>query len=266
MGAGLRRHRAERTQLCRAGLIMHALSPRGILEIWERGQNQHPLERALTILGIGSPEENPADWAGRSVGQRDAALLALRERTLGPVLRGFAQCPQCRAQVEFDLPAQNLRAPERSDLDENSFEVVAENVTLKFRLLNSHDLAAAASLGGFDSARQLLIRRCVTASERGGHPIDPAELSEGILTTLSQRLSECDPGADTVLELNCVACGFGWTAPFDIGSFFWTELVTQARRLLREVHTLAEAYAWTEEEILALSDERRRAYLEMVEA
>jgi hypothetical protein len=32
------------------------------------------------------------------------------------------------------------------------------------------------------------------------------------------------------------------------------------------VHTLASAYGWSESEILALSDARRRLYMEMVNA
>jgi len=38
------------------------------------------------------------------------------------------------------------------------------------------------------------------------------------------------------------------------------------RRLLVEVHALASAYGWSEQEILSLSDARRRLYLEMVQA
>ena len=35
--------------------------------------------------------------------------------------------------------------------------------------------------------------------------------------------------------------------------------------LLRDVDTLARAYGWTEEQVLALGDARRGAYLELVE-
>ena len=37
-------------------------------------------------------------------------------------------------------------------------------------------------------------------------------------------------------------------------------------RILREVHTLAAAYGWSEAEILALSPARRRVYLELAAA
>jgi hypothetical protein len=51
---------------------------------------------------------------------------------------------------------------------------------------------------------------------------------------------------------------------FDIVSFFWTELSAQAKRLLREVHTLARGYGWREADILAMSARRRQLYLDLV--
>jgi len=46
--------------------------------------------------------------------------------------------------------------------------------------------------------------------------------------------------------------------------FFWAELAAEAKRLLREVDALARAYGWREADILALSSQRRHAYLELV--
>ena len=40
----------------------------------------------------------------------------------------------------------------------------------------------------------------------------------------------------------------------------------RARALLAAVHTLARAYGWSEPDVLALSEQRRAAYLEMVTA
>jgi hypothetical protein len=79
-------------------------------------------------------------------------------------------------------------------------------------------------------------------------------------------MSNADPMADIHLALNCPSCEHKWMAPFDIVAFLWREISAAARRLLREVHTLASAYGWTESEILALSPVRRRAYLEMIGA
>ena len=51
------------------------------------GQDQHPLDRALTLLAA-CPELTRDELAALSVGQRGglARLLTLRERTFGPAL------------------------------------------------------------------------------------------------------------------------------------------------------------------------------------
>jgi hypothetical protein len=77
-------------------------------------------------------------------------------------------------------------------------------------------------------------------------------------------MSECDPQANILLDLTCPACQERWQLGFDIGLFIWDKIENQAHRLLREVHTLARAYAWSETDILALSAARRQFYLEMV--
>jgi hypothetical protein len=77
-------------------------------------------------------------------------------------------------------------------------------------------------------------------------------------------MAEADPLAEVLVDLACPACGKTFVADLDLGSFVWAELRTHARRLLREVDTLARAYGWTEAQVLALSDRRRTAYLELV--
>jgi hypothetical protein len=79
-------------------------------------------------------------------------------------------------------------------------------------------------------------------------------------------MEELDPAASINLSLGCEDCGHHWLADFNIGSLLWDEIDGCARALLVEVHNLARAYGWTEQEILALSPQRRAAYLDMVGA
>ena len=81
---------------------------------------------------------------------------------------------------------------------------------------------------------------------------------------IEERMAELDPMVQVEMQLSCPGCGHEWAEPFDIASYLWTELGDQALRLLREVHTLADAYGWSESEILAMNPHRRRAYLELV--
>jgi hypothetical protein len=77
-------------------------------------------------------------------------------------------------------------------------------------------------------------------------------------------MAEQDPLAEVLLDLHCPECGHQWQMVFDIVSYFWSELSVRARRLLYDVHALAQAYGWRESDILSMSDTRRQFYLGMV--
>lgn len=241
---------------------MRPLTARDLIEIWEAGEDQHPLDRALTLLAAASPELTWEELAALSVGQRDARLLALRERTCGPRLICLAECPRCAQRLEFEVAASDLRAAE-PDGAEDTREFVAEGVALRFRLPDSHDLASILGLRDPAAARGLLVRRCVLRACRDGTPVEVGELPSSVVAGLAERISECDPQAEVLLALRCPECEHAWQALFDIVSFFWAELAARATRLLREVHDLARAYGWSEADILGMSARRRRFYLEM---
>lgn len=250
---------------------MRALSGAAILWAWEVGAAQHPLDRALTMLGAACPDVPRERLATLSVGERDARLLALRERQFGAALPGYAECPRCGERLEFTLDAVALRGGEPDgpvpDAPARTYDLAAEGYELRFRLPDSRDLAAVVATVGGDPAAggRLLARRCVLSAARDGAAVDPGELPEAALDGLSRRMAEVNPGADLLLDLRCPACDHGWQAPFDPGAFLWAELAVQARRLLREIHALARAYGWREPDILALSPWRRRYYLELVD-
>lgn len=242
---------------------MRPLSAHDLLEVWEAGEPRHPLDRALTILAAACPELSWDELAALSVGQRDARLLAVCEQTSGPRLEGFVECPRCAEDLEFGVAVADLRAPDPGTSEE-AWELSVGDLSLRFRLPNSRDLGAAAGCADPVAARGLLARRCVLQASRDGLPVAPDELPAGAVSTLGERMVEHDPQAEVLLDLRCPACEHRWEALFDVASFLWEELATQAERLMREVHALAVAYGWSETEILDLNVRRRRSYLEMV--
>jgi len=82
------------------------------VQVWEWGQDRHPLDRALALLGLACPEQTREQLRDLTVGQRNGRLLALREKMLGPTLKGHAECAQCRAPLEFSLAVSAIRRPE----------------------------------------------------------------------------------------------------------------------------------------------------------
>lgn len=243
---------------------MHALSDAELLSVWERGLGQGAVQRALILLAAACPE-TPADELSRwSIGQRDAELLQFRAQTFGSRLISVANCPACGQDAELELETSQLLTapvgppPAHLELEVNDYRV-------RFRLPNSTDLLAAERVAKVDDARDELLARCLIWAEVNGVALAASDLPAEIATAIAERMAEADPLADVRLSGECPACGASWLAPFDIVSFFWTELSAWARRQVREVHLLASAYGWREAEILALGATRRGLYLELIE-
>lgn len=241
---------------------MRSLSSHDILQVWERGQYQHSVGRALTLLAAACPDMTLDELAEFSVGKRDANLLTLREHTFGARLNSFAVCPQCQKRMEFNMNVSDIRVANQSV--EQVHEISLNGFELRFRLLNSRDLAAVVKCNDAYAARSLLVQRCLLEASRGGVVISSNELSKEVVAGIIAHMAECDPQAEVVLSLECPACGHCWQLIFDIVSFFWYEVSAQAKRLLNEVHTLAMVYGWREADILSMSASRRQFYLEMI--
>lgn len=243
---------------------MRVLTGREILHIWEYGQEQHPLDRAMTMLQAAFPEAARDELALLTIGQRDNSLLAVREQTFGAELSSVASCPACQEQIEFMLNTSEMRSEPDIVPDTKAQHMTVDGYELEFRLPNSVDLAAIVGHADVAQARQLLLQRCVIQASKDGAPVEVESLPTPVVEALGAQMDERDPLAKMELDLTCVACGQHWQVLFDIVAFFWTEIGSYARRLLSEVNILAQVYGWRELDILSMSTCRRQFYLEMV--
>lgn len=107
---------------------------------------------------------------------------------------------------------------------------------------------------------------CILDVTAQGGKVQPAALSDGVLRAVTERMAEADPCADVRLELDCPLCQHRWQSSFDIVSHVWLEIEAWARRIIGDVHLLASVYGWHERDILSMTEARRRAYLDLVEA
>lgn len=235
-------------------MTVRGLATTDLLRVWEVGTALHPIDRALLLCAVAAPDAEPGALAALSLGERDARLLALRERTFGQRLDAVVNCEQCDAVLEISVTVDALRvAP--PDVEPR---VVFDDRELALRRLDSRDLAAVAAIADAASARDALIARGVVG--------EAGALSESEQAALARRLGELDPQADLVFDLTCSECAHRFSVPFDIAGFLWGEVSVEARRLLQEVAALARAFHWSEAEILAMSQKRRRTYLELADA
>jgi hypothetical protein len=235
---------------------MRALSNSDVVAIWEKGSTLHPLDRGLLLLAAALPEvsfDSLADWP---LGRRNRELLALHTNWFGNGLSARASCSSCDEQMEFELDCSQLIAPESFGREP---KVVFLGET--YRVPTSRDLAFGLA-DGSDASHAAV--RLLESCRLGSH--DPVTWSENSIAALGELMAQADPDAETRISFRCFVCGHEQEDVLDITAFLWAKVVAHARRLLREVHTLASAYGWSEEQVLSLGAARRRFYLEMVEA
>jgi hypothetical protein len=243
---------------------MRPLSAQQIVRIWEIGQSQHPLDRALTLLTFACPDQSPRHLASLSIGQRDGYLLRLRELTFGNKFSSLVICPHCGEKLESTMQVSDFRLVELQPPTTQEYTCHISGFDLRFRLPNSWDLAAIAGQQDVLQAKSLLGQRCLLHASYNGQIVTYLQLPPAVIQQLSEFMGECDPQAEILLKFDCPACEHIWKLVFDIGTFFWAELTAQAKRLLQEVHVLARFYGWREVDILAMSTTRRQLYLSLV--
>jgi hypothetical protein len=234
------------------------LSAAALLDTWERGQAGRPAARALELLA--ALTGSPAAAADVAVGPRDRALFAARRRWFGDRLTGVAECPGCGESVEADLDLGALPLPPPAP---PSPRLHAAGCEVLWRAPTAGDLAAVAGAPSAGAARADLLRRCVLEVRRDGQALPPADWPAEALAAVPAALAAADPAADLTLGLTCPGCGRAWEVGLDPGTVLWAEVEHLARRLLGDVHRLADAYGWSEADVLALSAARRAVYVGM---
>ena len=223
----------------------HAPAAADLLNVWERGCSQSPLDRALSLLTLGHSEKKPEDFAELKIGERDGRLLELRGKVFGSRIVGQADCPACGQSIEMSFTVSEVQTVPLPEVPK-TWAAKFGKYEINFRLPNSNDLATLVPGEEIATQKRRLVQRCVLSAKSGSQPVAADELPEHTLRALSERMSQLDPQGDVQLALTCPRCSRRWDAPFDIASFLWREVHAWAVRLLRDVHVLASAYGWRE--------------------
>jgi hypothetical protein len=244
---------------------MRALSVGELLSAWEHAYAQRPAQRALALVRAACADDE-LDPEALSLGERDARLLALRERTFGQALRSVAACEECGERMEFNFTTADILAMAPAEPSHGVHRLDVDEYRVEWRLPTSGDVAALGATDDVAAASARLEESCVVGASRGDTAVAPSELPEAVRQALAQAVADADPLADVEIALPCPACSHQNLVPFDVATFFWDEITAWAHRTLQDVHLIASAYGWPERDILAMTALLRQLYLEMLRA
>jgi hypothetical protein len=227
------------------------------------------LTRCLTRL---PPLEAVTRQAVRSltVGDREALLLQLMRLTTGDRMVCIVTCPHtsCGEKMDLDLAIDDLLLPPYDHAQatfRRSCAANGDSFDIHFRLPTGADQEAVANLARRcpEDAAASLLERCIIDIKVNGKETETT-LPESVFFKLSEAMAKLDPQAELVLNLNCPYCYQAFSTALDMGTFIYEEIEGRSRSLYREVHLLAWHYHWSEADILGMTADRRRRYLELL--
>lgn len=235
-----------------------------------------PAARTSELLGRCLSLDGGATQAGSqvarelTVGDREALLLHLHRLTRGEILDLVAECSHCAERLELELRVGDLLVSAESPNEpepwielEDASEPAPISISANVRLPTGADLERAATQAAREdnaNAAGALLRACLLEIEGASADALPSAIEQA----LAEQLSGLDPQAEIRLAASCPQCDANLELTLDAGDLVHAEIDRERERLFREVHVLALYYHWSEAEILAMSADRRRRYLELL--
>ncbi|SRR6266851_5663586 len=210
------------------------------------GSSLHALGDVASRFGVLSPGDLP-------VTDFDRLCLALHVYLHGDDIQGPAKCVSCGEIITITFGAGDYaarfesRQPSGVSSDNGWFRFDGEDFS--FRVPTLEDLREAEDATDPEEA---LLRRCSR----------PAQLPPAARDRIQHALELIAPVAAGPIAGSCPHCASEIDLLFDPFAFVLSEIGDGARFLFEEVDLLASRYHWREDEVLTLTSERRRAYVD----
>ena len=213
------------------------------------------LDRLLVSQGPGAVP--PGAAARLPVADRDRLIASLHQEQFGDAIEADAACPGCRQPFALRFHLIEVLAEHRpaapdgvTGPDEMS---CYERNGVRFRLPSTMDVEAALARQAADRPACLLAG-CILAG-------DPA----GQEAAIEAAMAALGPTLDLDLTATCPHCTGAAALRFEIGAYFLKSVMNGRRFLLREVHRIARAYAWSCAEIMELPGRVRQDLVRLIE-
>lgn len=227
-------------------------SARDLVRCWNLDGTQpaHVRLHGLLTLWVDAGE-----LAQDTPGERNRRCLDLHRRLVGRDIDAQTVCPHCRADIEFAVPVATIceQPPAEADV---VLDVAGMPQAGRFRLPRMADLDRLPR----DLDELVLAQYLADACRvEGEGPLPPQALAR-----LADLFEQADPLAALEIALTCAECSADFAVPVEPADLVAREIDRLVDRMLREVHLLASAYGWSEDQVLAIPAARRARYLALV--
>jgi hypothetical protein len=224
------------------------------------------LEKITTFSDVG---EAGAIMRQMSIGDITFLLLSARKLMVDDDIACTARCPSCGKDMSLSISVTMLQQTTRTAAatttmqPERHRDIEACGYHLRVRPLTPQDQDILLNNPSSDEVVQALARACIIHSQP---QLPDGYIPESLLEAIGSNLGEIDPLSDITLNLACPECHHAFHATLPVEAFVLGELYQDRYGLEREVHWLAFHYHWSEQEILSLTREKRKRYVELINA
>lgn len=207
-----------------------------------------------------------AEMWGWTLERRIQALLAVVVATGGRQVTTTTRCTHvdCAQPIELDLDLSDFT---REHPREACEWVATDGSTLIIRPPTGRDqldwLAASRREG---TCLPVSMASDLVVSINGQSPSRGWRVPEERLDEIGKHLARYDPLTVLQLDVECPSCLRQLRVDLDLTDVLVRQLAEVQTKLLDEIHRLATAYHWSEEQIVSIPSWRRTYYLKRVNA
>jgi hypothetical protein len=218
----------------------------------------------VTALLSRCSDQLPSEaWWGKPVGARIASLLRIAAVTDGvnafPVQLHCVSA-DCGSVFEIELPLDDVIGHGATAVAERVTVTLADERRATVRPPTGNDQRewrrhryASPHEAALAMASTLLIEP------------DTSAIDSAAMDTIAAALAAADPLVSFTVSCACPACGEVNDSTVDLEMLALRRIAATRQALLQDVHVLARAYGWTEQETLAIPPERRAEYRQLID-
>lgn len=216
------------------------------------------------VLGTCSRQSQDLDtlWA-LSLAERVGALVRIVHEAIGGdniVL--LLRCSACSEALELEVPCKWLLEEAEHGHRESEAEItLGVSRTVRVRRPTGADQRKwqARMYADEEEAADSIVHSLIVQTSD-----TQPELSDDDIQHIAEQMAAFDPLPALQIATVCPACETEVTVPVDLEAHLLARLRECQHALLAQIHLLAAAYGWHEEEVLAIPAHRRKEYLRFV--